>query len=107
MPKKSNAKRKDGRVAVQIYLGKDAEGKRIYKTVYGKTDKEARKLADNIKAQIGKGLDVTSERSFGFWAEKWLASISLRSTPAALGEFKPSYPSQTPPLIAAKIRDNR
>lgn len=42
MPKKSNAKRKDGRIAVQIYLG-IVDGKRKYKTVYGATQKEADK----------------------------------------------------------------
>ncbi len=40
MPKKKNKTRSDGRIAVQIYLGK-IDGKRKYKTVYGATQKEA------------------------------------------------------------------
>lgn len=68
MPKKSNTKRSDGRIAVQIYLGKDENGKRKYKTVYGATQKEANKKADEIRAMLGKGLDVTAQNdTFGVW----------------------------------------
>ena len=49
MPKKSNTKREDGRFAVQVYIGK-VNGKRKYKTVYGKTQKEANQKADEIRA---------------------------------------------------------
>ncbi len=73
MPKKSNAKRSDGRIAVQIYLGKDENGKRKYKTVYGSTQKEANRKADEIRAMLGKGLDVTAQNdTFGTWCERWL-----------------------------------
>ena len=41
MPKKRNTKRADGRIAVQVYVGRDENGKRKYKTVYGSTQKEA------------------------------------------------------------------
>lgn len=75
MPKKSNTKRSDGRIAVQIYLGKDENGKRKYKTVYGATQKEANKKADEIRAMLGKGLDVLQEQvTFKEWAELFLAS---------------------------------
>ncbi len=40
MARKKNKTRPDGRIAVQIYLGK-VDGKRKYKTVYGATQKEA------------------------------------------------------------------
>lgn len=71
MPKKRNAERADGRIAVQVYLGR-VDGKRRYKTVYGQTQKEANKKAEQIKLAIGKGLDVTAERdTFGQWAERF------------------------------------
>ncbi len=50
-------KRADGRYSRQIYLGKDASGKRKYKTVYADTDREAQRLAEEYRAAIGKGLD--------------------------------------------------
>lgn len=50
-------KRADGRYSRQIYLGKDANGKRKYKTLYADTDREAQRLAEEYRAAIGKGLD--------------------------------------------------
>ncbi len=73
MPKKSNTKRTDGRIAVQIYLGKDEQGRRKYKTVYGSTQKEANQKADEIRAMLGKGLDVSARSdTFGVWCDRWL-----------------------------------
>lgn len=50
-------KRKDGRWSKQIYIGRDADGKRKYKTVYASTKKEAERLAAKYRAAIGRGLD--------------------------------------------------
>lgn len=72
MARKKNATRSDGRIAVQVYLGRDENGKRKYKTVYGSTQKEANAKAAEVKAKIGKGLDVLSERNtFGEWRRLW------------------------------------
>ena len=71
MPKKSNKKRDDGRIAVQVYLG-IVDGKRKYKTVYGQTQKEANEKAQEIKARLGKGLAFNSGDTFAKWADYWL-----------------------------------
>jgi hypothetical protein len=69
MPKKRNTKRQDGRIAVQVYLGR-VDGKRRYKTVYGRTQKEADEKARQIKSEIGLGLNVTADQdTFGQWAD--------------------------------------
>ena len=60
MAKKSNSKRADGRIAVQVYIGM-VDGKRKYKTVYGRTQKEADNKAKDLKAQRLKGLDLTQD----------------------------------------------
>lgn len=74
MPRKNNTKRSDGRIAVQVYLG-TVDGKRKYKTVYGTTQKEADTKAEELKAMMKKGLDVSSSKElFKTWAEYWLAS---------------------------------
>lgn len=79
MPKKSNTKRSDGRIAVQIYLGKDENGKRKYKTVYGATQKEANKKADELRSRLAKGMDISHSRdSFKKWAELFLSSQKAR-----------------------------
>jgi integrase len=44
-------KRKDGRYQYQLFLGMDADGKRITKAFYGKTMKEARQKAEDWKRQ--------------------------------------------------------
>ena len=55
MPKKSNKVRADGYIAVSVYLG-IVDGKRKYKTVYGKTQKEADKKARELKSRMGLGV---------------------------------------------------
>lgn len=73
MPKK--VKRNDNRYAVQIYLGKDENGKRKIKTVYGKTQKEANEKAEELKTQLGKGLDINSKnKTFKDWAKFFLVA---------------------------------
>jgi len=73
MAKKTNTKRKDGRYAVQVYIGLDEDKKRKYKTIYGNTQKEADEKALDLKLQLKKGIDITSENdTFGEWADRWL-----------------------------------
>jgi integrase len=77
MAKKSNKKRSDGRIAVQVYLGL-VDGKRKYKTVYGTTQKEADQKAEELKAKLRKGFDIEKENdSFSKWAEMWLTQKSI------------------------------
>lgn len=64
-------KRKDGLYASQVYLGME-DGKRKYKTVYGKTQKEAKEKAAEIKIKIGKGIDVSAEGEFEIWGRRYL-----------------------------------
>lgn len=67
MPKKQ--KRSDGRYLVQLYLGRDENGKRKLKNVYGKTQKEANEAAEALRLQLGKGMDITeSQNSFQKWS---------------------------------------
>lgn len=72
MARKTNLKRTDGRYAVQVYIGM-VDGKRKYKTVYGKTQKEADVKAEELKVSLRKGIDVSSSNdSFKTWMEHWL-----------------------------------
>lgn len=83
MPKKSNTKRTDGRIAVQIYLGKDEQGRRKYKTVYGATQKEANQKADEIRAMLGKGLDVSARSdTFGVWCDRLMSCKKAEISPS-------------------------
>ena len=74
MGKKSNKKREDGRIAVQVYLGRDEGGKRKYKTVYGRTQKEADAKAQELKLALNKGIDIAPELiTYVDWADRWIA----------------------------------
>lgn len=82
MAKKKNTTRKDGRIAVQVYIGREllgydddgkAEYRRKYKTVYGKTQKEANEKAEEIKLAMRKGIDITSGNDeFSKWSNRFL-----------------------------------
>lgn len=65
--------RADGRFQKNVYIG-IIDGKRKYKSVFGKTQKEVNKKADEIKAKLHKGIDISSEsNTFKDWKDKWLA----------------------------------
>lgn len=66
-------KRSDGRYRAQIYLGRDDTGKKQYKNIYAKTPAELKEKETAIRLQLGRGLDVLSQRdSFAQWADDWL-----------------------------------
>ena len=63
-----NSKRKDGRVKSAVYIG---DGK--YKYVYAVNNKELAQKVQELKIQLGKGIDITAELdTFGVWTERWL-----------------------------------
>lgn len=70
MAKKSNSRRNDGRIAVQVYIGM-VDGKRKYKTFYGKTQKEADAKAAEHRESLGKNVDEYDDTTLRFWADKW------------------------------------
>lgn len=111
MARKSNATRKDGRIAVQIYLG-NIDGKRKYKTVYGKTQKEANTKADAIREKLNKGIDFTSNESLKFWIDKWLylkkqtvSHSTYISYTYCIKYFEPLYNIQMNKISIADIKE--
>lgn len=64
--------RADGRYEAKVYIGIEV-GKKKYKTVYGKTQKEVKQKIAELKVEMGKGVDVKSDMSFCTWADKYLA----------------------------------
>jgi len=71
MARKQNKRRDDGRIPVQVYLGRK-NGIRKYKTVYGQTQKEADENAQKVKNSLSKGIDVVADQdTFGKWSERF------------------------------------
>lgn len=72
MAKSKVKQRPDGRYAMQIYIGRK-DGKRHYKTVYGKTPKEVENKALEIRLAMRKGMDISAANdSFGDWLDRLL-----------------------------------
>ena len=74
MAKKMNTPQADGRYRVRVYIG-IKDGKKTYKSVYGRTQKEADRKAEELRVSLRKGVDISaSNDSFKTWAERWLMS---------------------------------
>ena len=72
MAKTRNKVRSDGRLQAKISLG-SVDGKTRYKYVYASTQKELNAKLDEVRVQLGKGLDVMAQReTFGEWVQRWL-----------------------------------
>ncbi|MGN0567119.1 MAG: tyrosine-type recombinase/integrase [Acutalibacteraceae bacterium] len=103
MPKKSNQKRADGRIAVQVYLG-TVNGKRKYKVVYGRTQKEADEKAAELRAKLKKGMTISSgQDSFEAWAKFFLCSKSMKVSDNQLDLIKSRLKFWIDELGALKI----
>ena len=74
MAKKMNAQLADGRYRVRVYIGLK-DGKKAYKSVYGRTQKEADRKAEELRVSMRRGVDISaSNDSFKVWADHWLMS---------------------------------
>ena len=65
-------KRADGRYQVNICVGKDENGKRKFKTVYGKTKKEVEEKEFAVKQMIAEGALAAENTYLKTWAKRWL-----------------------------------
>lgn len=91
MPKSKNKPRYDGLLRSRIYLGVK-DGKKKYKYVYAKTQRELDKKVIEQKIKLGKGIDLTSERdNFGVWGERWLKIKKTEVSPGRYATYKARY----------------
>lgn len=104
--------RKDGRYQLNIYIGRDENGKSRYKTVYGKTKKEVNEKADEIKIRIGKGLDLLNgnitfnelKRRWEIYKKPLLRDQQLKDYMIALKPFSPLGDRRIDKLIQADFQ---
>ena len=52
-----NKKNADGRYRYRVCIGKDAAGRKKFKSFYGSTERDARAAAQEYRTSLGKGLD--------------------------------------------------
>lgn len=75
MPKTKYKKRSDGRYMANVSIGYDSEGKRIFKSLYGKTVRELEEKIATFKSDLQKGIIISDENlSLGEWSNTWLAN---------------------------------
>ena len=77
MPKKKA--RSDGRYQGKLLVGV-ADGKKQYKYVYGKTQKEVNDKLAVLRVELGKGADLTQSMTLSFWVDRWLARADRTQT---------------------------
>lgn len=80
-----NKKRADGRVQKRIYIG-TVDGKKQYKSVYGRTDAEAERAAQEIRRRLGNGERIQAgDQPFRAWAARLLAKKEPDVSPSYFG----------------------
>ena len=78
--------RKDGRFCTQVLIGRDQDGRKKYKSIYGKTQKEVRAKERELRQKLERGLDVSAAPdTFGGWAERWKV---IKEPSVAAGTYK-------------------
>lgn len=85
-------KRADGRYCAQIYLGRNHEGKALYKSIYAATVPELKEREAEIRHQLGKGIDIKAQRDlFSTWAEDfWRIKEAAKITDRQKEHYKVS-----------------
>ena len=76
MAKRSNGEgmarqRDDGRWECRVMIGYKPNGKPDYKSVYGKTKKEAKEKLKKFLDDRAAGIDTSRSYTFGDWADIW------------------------------------
>lgn len=80
MPKKAGIyKRLDGRYCCEVYLPADLPGKRIRKTIYGKTAREVERKRAEFLRQVDRGLDPAARaQTVAAFLADWLETSVRR-----------------------------
>ncbi len=93
--------RPDGRWVAKISLGKDADGKRSRKTVYGKTQKEAMNKRDALIAQAKLNVkQVVAPESLAAYLNWWLMNdVAVNRASKTYEEYEHSIRLQSIPYI--------
>ena len=72
MAKIKNKRRADGRLQASVYIG-IVDGRKKYKYVYAATEKDLNRKVEEVKTQLGKGLDLSAQRDLlQYWWDNWL-----------------------------------
>lgn len=80
--------RPDGRYQTTVYIG-IVDGKKKNIVVYGKTQRECRSKAEELKTKVKKGLNVTSDnKTWLDWVNAWELTYSTVLSPRQMNDYK-------------------
>lgn len=81
-------KRKDGRYQARVYLGTNAEGKKMFKYIYASSVKELTKAEADIRAKVEKGIDLmTMNDTYSEWLKRLKAVKETELTETEYNTF--------------------
>jgi len=94
-------KRADGRWEGRIDLGY-IEGKRVRKSVYGRTRREVQEKLARIVADLQRGLPVLDERTtLAEFLERWLEAVRTRVRPATYRSYEQTVRNHVVPALGS------
>lgn len=81
-------KRSDGRFYARIYLGRNSDGKKVFKHIYGQSAAEVKQQEAHLRLLYTKGVDLTSlNDTFGQWFERTKAAKEPLLSPGEYNTF--------------------
>lgn len=107
MPMYNFSKRSDGRYMFRLYLGKDDNGRKKYKTLYGKTKKELQKKCEQARISLNKGIDLMAQNdTFERWCNEYIRMKKAKVSPRYIKNVESLVKHLSPlfPLEIAKIK---
>ena len=81
-------RRKDGRWAGSIELGESAEGRRVRKTVYARTQAEAARKLSDLRRQLGLGVDLAHRSTLRAYVDRWLETKMQQVKPRTMELYR-------------------
>ena len=93
-------KRRDGRYEVRIWV--ESGGRRVRRSVYGRTRQEALRRAAELRRLAEQGIVVIDERTtVAEYLEQWLAAVATRVRPLTFRSYEQVVRNHLVPLLGS------
>ncbi len=96
------SRRSDGRWQAQVMIGYGPDGKPKRKTVYGKTQAEAREKLEAIKRQLADDTFSDARLTVKEYLEKWLEHVTPNLKPRTIGDYRHTVEKHIIPALGGK-----
>ena len=107
MARKRKGERADGLIQISVSLGRDENGKRIRKVVYGHTRQEAERKRDELLQQMAGGARYTPDITVAEWVDAYLAAYRVGVNPLHMASDDVAYNRLKKALGGMELRNAR